>query len=480
MPFVYFRPSNASVSQLFAASEHGSPTSRSSSSSGSREDSASPPPSQEPPMDIRLDLINIFYQYSSRFGFFLNVERFHASLVEPQQIRDHTRPIPALINAIYLWGTHLSPSPPDGCDEKSFLQASLHHLAKDLSSSHPHRIIQGIQAEVLLSYYYLMHGKVLGGNYHANSAVSLSLSSGLHRIRTPEPIASVPTPISSPQLLLPNLPKPIDDTEEGERVDAFWAVLILNNTWIAIQESYSMFYDLQTIGVDTPWPMDVFEYQLQLLPSVSSGTIKGFLDSSSIEGFSIMALHAKAAVLLEQATVHASNPDEIELVVPSMTPTPVTEFSRIEAVIDQFKAQFPLVDGMNVKPTEADTLLMMQMMTHAATIKLHFPLLDKGDQRSRQSALAAAQAIAVLTHDLRSSSSIRVDPIVGVLWTAACEVFIQELARTDSAATGNNAQWSTLLHSILSQMDKFSENNIFMKFLVNRIQKNHPAALAYW
>ncbi|KAG6817359.1 hypothetical protein H0H87_009546, partial [Tephrocybe sp. NHM501043] len=304
-----------------------------------------------------------------------------------------------------------------------------------------------------------MHGKVLGGNYHANAAVSLSLSSGLHRIRTPDRSAPSPTQMGSPRLPSSPLPKPMDNTEEGERVDAFWAVLILNNTWIAIQESYSMFYDLQTIGVDTPWPMDAFEYQLQLLPSVSSGTIKGFLDSTNIEGFSIMALHAKAAVLLEQATVYASNPDEIEVVCDK---APTTEFGRIETIIDQFKAQFPLVVSMEAKPSETDTLVMMQMMTHAATIKLHFPLVENGDLASRQKALSAAQAIAVLTHSLQHSSSIRVDPIVGVLWTAASEVFIYELNRADSAASGNNPQWSTLLHSIFSQMDRFSTNNPFM------------------
>ncbi|KAG5726844.1 hypothetical protein E4T56_gene1093 [Termitomyces sp. T112] len=456
-------------------SAHSSPLSQPSSSRGSRLKSASASPVQEPPVDIRLTLINIFYQYSSRFGFFLNVERFHPSFIEPQQIGHYSRPTPALLNAIYLWGTYLAPSPHDGCDEKAFLRNSLHHLSKDLSCSHPHKIIQGIQTEVLLSYYYLMNGKVLAGNYHANAAVSLCLSSGFHRIRTPiGPAIFSSTSRSSPPQPSSPLPKAVDDIEEGERVDAFWAVLILNNTWIAIQESHSMFYDLQTIGVDTPWPMDTFEYQLQLLPSVSSGTIKGFLDSTNIEGFSIMALHAKAAVLLEQATIYASNPEASD-----QRPS---EISRLEAVIDQFQSQFPMVDRMDVTPSETDTLLMTQMMIHAATIKLHLPLLQKGETRSRQKTLAAAQAIAVLTHSIQPMSSIRVDPIVGVLWTVASEVFIRELFGPDSATMESRpqSQWSTLLHSILSQMTKFSEKNVLMKFLVKRIQKIHPGTLAYW
>ncbi|KAG6811975.1 hypothetical protein H0H92_005009 [Tricholoma furcatifolium] len=343
--------------------------------------------------------------------------------------------------------------------------------------SHPHRIIQGIQAEVLLSYYYLKHGKVLGGHYHANAAISLSLSAGLHRIRTSQP-SSPSGPLSSPTQTLSPLPKPIDDTEEGERINSFWTVLVLNNTWIAIQESHFMFHDLQAIGVDTPWPMDTFEYQLKLLPSASSGTIQSFLNSTNIEGYSVMALHAKAAVLLEQATVYASTPDELQLAVSSTASMP--DFGQLEAIIEQFKSQLPMIERMDVTPSEADTLMIMQMMAHTATIKLHSPQVEKGEMRSRQLVLNAAQEIAVLTNSMRPDSSIRVDPIVGVLWTAACEVFIHELLGANSVVPGNDQQWSSWLHSILSQMNTFAINNVFITFLLNRLRKNYPGVLTMW
>ncbi|KAG6825339.1 hypothetical protein H0H93_000825, partial [Arthromyces matolae] len=210
-------------------------------------------------------------------------------------------------------------------------------------------------------------------------------------IRASEPTPSHTTPRSSSGLPTWPLQEDDDETKEVERVDAFWAVLVLNNTWIAIQESHSMFHDLQTIEADTPWPTDAFEYLLKLLPPVSSGTIKRFLESTSIEGFSVMALHAKAAVLLEQATIAGSSSDEL-----AVSPTePNADIKRLEAVIEQFKAHFPMVDRMSVSPAELDTLLIMQMMTHAAIIKLHMPFYNQGDLRSREKALAAAQAIAV-------------------------------------------------------------------------------------
>lgn len=168
------------------------------------------------------------------------------------------RPSAALINAVYLWGTHLSPALAKTYDEHTFLHNSLYYLSKDLSSSHPNRVLHGIQAEVLLSYYYLKNGKVLEGNYHANAAVSLSLSAGLHRIRAPGTPNVLEGHTRSSNVALP---PPANGIEEGERIDAFWAVLILNSYWVAIHESHSMFYDLQNVGVDTPWPMDVTEYE---------------------------------------------------------------------------------------------------------------------------------------------------------------------------------------------------------------------------
>lgn len=201
---------------------------------------------------------DVFYYHSPRFGFFLNIGRFHKSFLLQLPAGHPARPSAALINAVYLWGTHLSPALSETYEERAFLRNALHYLSKDLSSSHPHKVLHGIQAEVLLSYYYLKNGKVLEGNYHANAAVSLSLSAGFHRIRTPGTSNILQGHIRSSNSALPY---PTDGIEEGERIDAFWAVLILNNYWVAIQESHSMFYDLQNVGIDTPWPMDSMEYE---------------------------------------------------------------------------------------------------------------------------------------------------------------------------------------------------------------------------
>lgn len=141
-----------------------------------------------------------------------------------------------------------------------FLDSALYHIAHDLAGTHPHKVLHVIQAEILLSYYYLNAGSVLEGTYHASAALSLTFSSGLHLIRSSAaPNDTFLDPLSG---LKYRLDPPSDFTEEGERVNAFWAVVVLNNYWIALYGPHAQ----AALGVphgaiDTPWPLEFEEYQ---------------------------------------------------------------------------------------------------------------------------------------------------------------------------------------------------------------------------
>jgi hypothetical protein len=80
---------------------------------------------------------------------------------------------------------------------------------------------------------------------HTASAVSLALSSGLHMIRS----ANIPSSV---------LPPSQDAIEEGERIHACWAVIILDRSWAAVLgEQAHLEYQQQ---IDTPWPLEVDDY----------------------------------------------------------------------------------------------------------------------------------------------------------------------------------------------------------------------------
>ncbi|KAG6812588.1 hypothetical protein H0H92_002057 [Tricholoma furcatifolium] len=314
--------------------------------------------------------LDTFIQHATQFGFFLDSGRFFWSAMLPRATGDAARPSPALISASYLWAYHLTSRQERANNledprEKALLENTLHHLAQDLAGTHPHRVVHAIQAEVLLSYYYLKMGKMLQGAHHANSTLSLVIAAELHRKAGGAGGGLAP---------------PVDAVEAGERVDAFWAVLVLNNHWAAIQGSQAtnhLAVGMQSgsgvgdLDVEVPWPVDSYGYGYGSgtgagagygtgygtgtgygwyhgdvqgvgheyyvsgawflsssssavthtqthtpmypgpLASHSGSTVKSFLDGNRAHahggGTSEKALHAKASILFERATaIHSS------------------------------------------------------------------------------------------------------------------------------------------------------------------------------
>ena len=249
-------------------------------------------------------------------------------MISSGPIGGHDRPCPALITAIYLWGIFLSPTTSKS-KEKALLHNVLFYLSGDLSRSHPHKAIHSIQAEVLLSSYYLKNGKPFEGKHHAEVALSLVIGHGFHRIRSSRTLPA--SQISNSN----SLSLPADVVEEGERIDAFWAAVSLNNCWGALQESLLTFSDLQLDVVDTPWPLDSYQQESvctpsshissfvdaflnqQHLPRKSLLSLQEFLNGSNVTGISEKAFYVKATVLLARAiSVHRSDNGMFQVSLP--------------------------------------------------------------------------------------------------------------------------------------------------------------------
>ena len=56
---------------------------------------------------------------------------------------------------------------------------------------------------------------------------------------------------------------PRDATEEGERINAFWTVFVLDRCWSVWMQSPSVLIDETSAStqVDTPWPLDLIGYE---------------------------------------------------------------------------------------------------------------------------------------------------------------------------------------------------------------------------
>jgi len=192
--------------------------------------------------------VNFFVPYATQFGFFINVPRFLASILPSDPRLHRVRPSPALLSAVHLFGIHLSGSQALTSHESVFLTRAVHNV---LSFHAPHQVIHSIQAEVLLSHYFLRNGRFLEAMHRINSAVSLSIGCGLHKQRSPTTNSDVAFELAPPR----------DAIEQGERIDGFWTILILHKCWGVSLQWPSTISDVLDEQINIPWPLEMFAYE---------------------------------------------------------------------------------------------------------------------------------------------------------------------------------------------------------------------------
>ncbi|KAF9017738.1 hypothetical protein BDZ89DRAFT_1140522 [Hymenopellis radicata] len=260
--------------------------------------------SDEPAPHIARSFIEIFFRYAPELGFFLHTSNFYSSATLAPPLGHVKRPCSSVLTVIYLWGCHLSERSAEyqaWGDQRHLLNIALKHTALGLTSDHPERYMQTIQAEVLLSYYFLRIGNLLEARQHA---------SGLYRsLWAADCTGFVPNSIGDEASMATLLP-PVTTIEEGERIDGFWQVVILcKNLAVALDAPSEVCGPLEAPGfqIDTPWPLDKKQYEHHVLPPQSTSTVNAFLRQASqidVSG-SLLALTAQAAILLQQVTYFA-------------------------------------------------------------------------------------------------------------------------------------------------------------------------------
>ncbi|KAJ6601627.1 hypothetical protein B0H10DRAFT_1887550 [Mycena sp. CBHHK59/15] len=402
------------------------------------------------PLGICQALTHNFMRHASQIGLFLDPQillDLAAGTAPPHAVS------PALRHAVCLWGARLTRSPALSAHEPAFLAAALRSAARTL----PHAVLHTAQAEVLLAAYFFRAARVLEGKYHAGAAASIVLSAGLHRMRSPMADVGKGT-----------LPPPAAAREEGERVNAFWAVLTLNNCWTTADGSPANI-SYAAHGVDTPWPHELYEYSENpgLLPAQSSGTIDKFLANILDDGTAVPALHAKAAILFEQASRLAARYSD-GITRHDQPPPFSDEFSALDGVIAGFKLGLPRAASR--------TLLVTHTLAHVATIQLHNPFC-LGNRASRGRVLTAAHAVVALLGGTDVQALGFVDAIMGTLWTAACQVFITELsrARYSSPARATTEELGDSVETLVGAMAVFASDSRLIEMQLDSVKKSYAA-----
>lgn len=165
----------------------------------------------------------------------------------------------ALLDAVYLYGAHLSRIGTLMMHEPTLLARAARGVVDDLAGKQ-YPLAQIIQTEVLLAHYFFCMGHLLEGKYHTSAAVALVLNARLHKTRSDTSSAQDGDPLSDATQ---------DGIEEGEKINAFWTVFALEKEWAKVSVSANMFpldgqgrAPLRIDVIDTPWPLDTEDYDV--------------------------------------------------------------------------------------------------------------------------------------------------------------------------------------------------------------------------
>lgn len=163
------------------------------------------------------------------------------------------RPTPGLFSVTYLWCVHLSHSRSLLLQERNCITHALKCVTTDTLSSHPNRHLHTLQAEILLSYYFLRTGRVLEAKTHASVSVALALDCGLHMIGSQ---ITHSLPFAPLHVSAHSIPRSV---EENEQINGFWAVFTLHK-FVAIASdapsSTCGAFEAPGMHITTPWPSD--------------------------------------------------------------------------------------------------------------------------------------------------------------------------------------------------------------------------------
>ncbi|KAJ7164385.1 hypothetical protein C8R46DRAFT_1278640 [Mycena filopes] len=397
---------------------------------------------QEPPMVVIHMLLQAFLPHATHFGFFLHPQRFQDAVKLPLPFGDERRPSPALLCVVYLFGIHLSQSPPLLASEPAFLKRAQQNISTEIT--HPHHMLHTIQAQVLLCTYLLRTKRFLEAEFYANGAATLALGYQLHKIRSVRP--GTPPLLGVPMLLEVYPPPPADAVEEGERIRAFWAVATTQiNLNVALNAATGTFCILEAAGaeIDTPWPLELRDYEAGAVAPGYTGqaTIRQFLtdDLAAAPPGPACMLHAKASVLLYRAArLGASWSPNLQ---PQERAAYTLSYTWLDTRITQFWRVLPPIYALAPDSASARTLLLTHALTAAALIKLHQrPTTSPSDSTAQTKTLVAARAVlrALADESVPAPSGAIAHPVLGALGTLACGLLLDEVRR----ASAFRAAWA--------------------------------------
>lgn len=380
---------------------------------------------EKPPLSVVEYLVDAFLPYALDFGFFLNEARCRSTVLA-EAGRDGRSSV--LLTAMCLCAVSLLRLPSLLPLLPRLQSRAMELSAYALSSRHPDQVTYYIQADILLAHYSFSHGRFLEGRQRLNAVTAVSVACGLHRLRSSRPAA-----IGSNDLQMPPVGNAV---EEGERILAFWTVVILDKSWAVAMgdcSSLPISTDRPESQVDTPWPLSKSDYEAgRFMPTITGSLIvENFLrGASNAVSPSILAVHAKAAILWERSYSLGKT------YRPDMPQQRLAHFVAALNSLDMLIATVARRDLPRFfdsrDPAHAHAVLATHSIIYAACVQLHRPVAED-NQTSRTKMLMGAKEIFSFLSRFQISLTEFLNPILGPVWLLAANVLAGELMRLRKA-----------------------------------------------
>ncbi|KAF8199748.1 hypothetical protein K438DRAFT_1822396 [Mycena galopus ATCC 62051] len=419
-----------------------------------------------PPPNVVKMLMDLFARHASQLGFFLNGPRIMKSVFSPES----RKPIsPSLLNSILLFGIHLSGAPALQAREAEFL----HRAVRPVAPMQPHQATQNIQTEVLLAQYFLRQGRFIEAMHRINTAASLAIGCGLHKLPGPH------TPRNAFAL-----PSTRDAVEQGERVNAFWTIMTLHKIFSVVMQWPSSVSDILDEQIDIPWPLEMEVYESGIVPINPQGhfTMKTFLEDPMAAYFeaasSPLAQHAKAAALFERASHTGGHHTNLA------DPEEYAQFILFEHGLYQVIQTLPSFDNVQGPIDAIRQRLVTFTLCQVAIIQLHSAF---DNPPSIHKCLNAARAVVAANQRIPNMQVWEhIDSTMGTLWVAVCQIIIRGTAAiknprastrgwTASVSNSDYPAFKSALAIMTSTMSIFSPRCPLIDYQLNRVQESYRA-----
>ncbi|KAF8609421.1 hypothetical protein BDV93DRAFT_602093 [Ceratobasidium sp. AG-I] len=387
------------------------------------------------PVDLRDELLELFRPFRKQVGLEIWVPDFLASLHNPP----HGRPHPGLMWMMYTFAATFSGDPKLEELVPDFFKKARSNLAQSLADND--RLFNYVQGMTLCASMLYMTGKITQGHMEANAACHAAILCGLHKISSPNWTRNDQPPPPRSGLKIRQIDFELapaqSPREHGERIAAFWQLVLVDHSAAAATGLPAMFRDDgdERSRVETVFPRPLEEYLDNKAADAPYATLRDVFEPRFIPRDppdTIMTLQVKSTALLERAVRLGTmwrDGQDVSLTNPTKYQA---EYQTVLHGIQHFRHYLPpsWSDEPGPLPRTSGGLVWDRLYAHFMTLNAQIELyhvIAGTNQEAYDNCLYSARLVVQMVRQLTNDEISRLGVMLGHCFNLATHVLMREL-----------------------------------------------------